>query len=97
MFSIARQKAMGSNGQYTMNGQIYGIIPNIDIYRNLWVDGARNLWEVMELNKCEVTAQPNEKTMGWFINLSLFFHKRYFRSKIGVHVCSSSNKSIMFM
>ena len=52
----------------------------------------------MELNKCEVTAQPNEKTWdGSIYHLSRFFHKQYFRSKIGVHVCSSSNKSIMFM
>ena len=77
---------MGSNGHNTMNGQIYGIIPNIDIYGNLWVDGARNLWEVMELNSCEVTAQPNEKTMGLFINLSLFFPKRCVRSKKIYHV-----------
>ena len=81
-----------------MNGQIYGIIPNIDIYRNLWVDGARNLWEVMELNKCEVTAQPNEKTWDGsiyhaFFTSDIFGQKLVYTSAAAVINLSCSCKS----
>jgi hypothetical protein len=83
-----------------MNGQIYGIIPNIDIYRNLWVDGARNLWEVMELNKCEVTAQPNEKhgmvpsiTYHAFFTSDIFGQKLVYTSAAAVINLSCSCKS----